>query len=79
MRLKYIEPNRLKVLMMIFLGTGIMGIIIGLTIAPPAGNMKMFLTFMGVVNIGLCAFFTFTYLTQTRKEPDKRKKKKKHD
>jgi len=56
-----------------------MGIIIGLTIAPPAGNMKMFLTFMGVVNIGLCAFFTFTFLTQTRREPDKRKKKRKQD
>ncbi len=63
---------------MMFFGTGIMGIIIGLIIAPP-GNMKMILTFMGVVNIGLAAFFTFTYLTQTRNEPDKRKKKKKHD
>ena len=37
------------------------------------------LTFMGVVNIGLGAFFVFTYLTQTRSEPDKRKKKKKRD
>ncbi len=49
----------------------------GLQFAPP--SMTMILTFMGVVNIGLCAFFTFTYLTQTRKEPDKRKKKKKYD
>ncbi len=64
--------------MMMFFGTGIMGIIIGLTVAPP-GNMKMILTFMGVVNIGLAAFFTFTFLTQTRKEPDKRKKKRKQD
>ncbi len=65
--------------MMMFLGTGIMGIIIGLSTIAPAGNMKIILTFMGVVNIGLCAFFAFTYLTQTRNEPDKRKKKKKHD
>ena len=79
MRIRYIEPNRLKVLMMMFLGTGIMGIIIGLSTIAPAGNMKIILTFMGVVNIGLCAFFTFTFLTQTRKEPDKRKKKKKQD
>ncbi len=64
--------------MMMFFGTGIMGIIMGLTVAP-GGNMTMILTFMGVVNIGLCAFFAFTYLTQTRSEPDKRKKKKKHD
>jgi phosphotransferase system glucose/maltose/N-acetylglucosamine-specific IIC component len=63
--------------MMMFLGTGIMGLIMGLQFAPP--SMTMILTFMGVVNIGLCAFFTFTYLTQTRKEPDKRKKKKKYD
>ncbi len=77
MRIRYIEPNRLKVLMMMFLGTGIMGLIMGLQFAPP--SMTMILTFMGVVNIGLCAFFTFTYLTQTRNEPDKRKKKKKHD
>ncbi len=63
--------------MMMFLGTGIMGLIMGLQFAPP--SMTIILTFMGVVNIGLCAFFTFTYLTQTRKEPDKRKKKKKRD
>ncbi len=63
--------------MMMFLGTGIMGLIMGLQFAPP--SMTMILTFMGVVNIGLCAFFAFTYLTQTRNEPDKRKKKKKHD
>jgi len=64
--------------MMLFFGTGIMGIVMGLSFAQ-GGNMIMILTFMGVVNIGLGAFFTFTYLTQTRAEPDKRKKKKKHD
>jgi len=77
MRLKYIEPNRLKILMMIFFGTGIMGMIMGLVVAPP--STTMILTFMGVVNVALGAFFTFTFLTQTRREPDKRKKKKKHD
>ncbi len=77
MRIRYIEPNRLKVLMMMFFGTGIMGMVMGLVVAPP--SMTLILTFMGVVNIGLGAFFTFTFLTQTRKEPDKRKKKKKQD
>ncbi len=77
MRIRYIEPNRLKVLMMMFFGTGIMGLIMGLQFAPK--TMIMILTFMGVVNIGLGAFFTFTFLTQTRKEPDKRKKKRKQD
>ena len=65
--------------MMMFFGTGIMGIIIGLSTIAPPGNMKMILTLMGVINIGLGAFFTFTFLTQTRKEPDKRKKKRKQD
>ena len=78
MRIRYIDPIRLKVLMMIFFGTGVMGMIMGLAVAP-GGNQTMILTFMGVVNIGLGAFFTFTYLTQTRAEPDKRKKKKKLD
>ena len=77
MRIRYIEPNRLKVLMMMFFGTGIMGMVMGLVVAPP--SMTLILTFMGVVNIGLGAFFTFTFLTQTRKEPDKRKKKRKQD
>ena len=63
--------------MMMFFGTGIMGMVMGLLVAPP--SMTMILTFMGVVNIGLAAFFTFTFLTQTRKEPDKRKKKRKQD
>ncbi len=77
MRLRYIEPNRLKVLMMMFFGTGTMGIVMGLIVAPP--SMTMILTFMGVINIGLGAFFIFIFLTQTPKEPDKRKKKRKQD
>jgi len=64
--------------MMMFYGTAVMGMIMGLQFAPP-GNMKMFLTFMGVINFGLGAFFTFLFLTQTRQEPDKRKKKRKQD
>ena len=61
--------------MMMFFATGVMGILIGLVLAPP--SMTMILTFMGVVNIGLGAFFTFIFLTQVQKEPDKRKKKRK--
>ena len=61
-----------------FFATGILGIIIGLSGFTPA-SFKMMITFMGVINIGLGAFFTFIYLTQTRKDPDKRKKKRKTD
>ena len=75
--MRYIEPTRVKVLMMMFFATGVMGIMIGLVLAPP--SMTMMLTFMGVINIGLGAFFTFIFLTQVQKEPDKRKKKRKKD
>lgn len=63
--------------MMLFYATGVMGIIIGLSVAPP--SMTLMLTFMGVINVGLGAFFTFIFLTQIQKSPDKRKKKRKND
>ena len=75
--MRYIEPTRVKVLMMMFYATGIMGLIIGLGVA--GKDMTMMITFMGVINIGLGAFFTFIFLTQIKKDPDKRKKKRKSD
>lgn len=77
--MRYIEPTRVKVLMMLFFATGILGIIIGLAVAPPGGNVKMLITFMGVINFGLGAFFAYLFLTQEKQSPDKRKKKKKKD
>ena len=60
-----------------FFATGSLGIIIGLS--PVAGPQQtLMITFMGVINIGLGAFFAFIYLTQVKKDPDKRKKKKKN-
>ncbi len=73
--MRYIEPTRVKVLMMMFFTTGIIGMIVGITVAPP--SITMIITFMGVINFGLGAFFTFIFLTQTKKSPDKRKKKRK--
>jgi len=61
---------------MMFFGTGSMGMIIGLTVAP-GGNMTIILTLLGVINIALGAFFTFIFLTQMPNTPDKRKKKRK--
>ena len=75
--MRYIEPTRVKVLMVMFYATGVMGLIVGLVVAPP--SMIMTITFMGVINLGLGAFFTFIFLTQIKKEPDKRKKKRKSD
>ncbi|MDH3361535.1 MAG: hypothetical protein OEL56_03960 [Nitrosopumilus sp.] len=73
--MKYIEPIRVKIIMIMFYATGVTGMIVGLTIAPP--NSVMIITFMGVLNFSLGAFFTFVFLTQVKKEPDKRKKKRK--
>ena len=74
--MRYIEPTRVKVLMMMFFATGAVGVIIGLSGFTPA-SFKIMITFMGVINIGLGAFFSFLYLTQIKADPDKRKKKKK--
>lgn len=73
--MRYISPVKVKVLMMMFYATGVLGLIMGLVVAPPA--MTVMITFLGVVNIGMGAFFTFVFLTQIQSEPDKRKKKKK--
>ena len=73
--MKYISPTRAKVLMILFYATGIIGMIVGLRIAPPSSTVLI--TFMGVINFGLGAFFTYVFLTQTPKLPDKRKKKRK--
>jgi len=75
--MRYIEPTRVKVLMMMFYATGALGIVIGLTVAE--GGATLMITFLGVINIGLGAFFTFLFLTQTPSTPDKRKKKRKSD
>ena len=63
--------------MIMFYATGVVGMVIGLTIAPSGSTV--IITFMGVINFGLGAFFTFVFLTQVGKEPDKRKKKRKGD
>ncbi|QMU55450.1 MAG: hypothetical protein GKS07_01170 [Nitrosopumilus sp.] len=63
--------------MIMFYATGTMGLVVGLVVAPPSTTIMI--TFMGLVNIGLGVFFTFLFLTQIQKAPDKRKKKKKSD
>ncbi len=73
--MKYIEPKKVKVLIIMFFATGALGVIVGLVVAPPSSTMMI--TFMGVINFGLGAFFIFILSTQTQKAPDKRKKKRK--
>ena len=60
-------------MMAMFFGTGILGIIVGLFVAPHQGTLLF--TFMGVINLSLGAFFGWVFLTQTNESSDKRKKK----
>ncbi len=64
--------------MMMFFGTGILGIIIGLTVAPNfSPESSLLITFMGVINLSLGGFFGWIFLTQNQKEEDPRKRKRK--
>jgi uncharacterized membrane protein HdeD (DUF308 family) len=72
--MKYVKPLRLKILMGMFFVSGIVGIIVGLYIAPPQGTLMI--TFMGVINLALGAFFGWVFLNQKPElSNDKRKKK----
>ena len=73
--MKYVQPFRAKVLMIVFFTTGTIGMVIGIVYAPPTATLIF--TFMGVINFGLGLFFGYILMTQTKKDPDKRKKKKK--
>ena len=72
--MKYVKPLRLKVLMMMFFCTGIIGIIVGLYVAPPQATLLI--TFLGVINLSLGTFFGWIFLTQTPELDNKRKKKR---
>jgi len=72
--MKYVSPLRLKILMIMFFGSGILGIVVGLLVAPPQGTLLI--TFMGVINLCLGGFFGWIFLTQKPKLEDKRKKKR---
>ena len=65
--MKYVSPKKLQVIMLMFFGTGIWGIGMGLF------TNFFYLTTLGVINICLGGFVGWIFLTQT-KSKDKRKK-----
>ena len=69
--MKYIKPKKLKVLMILFFGTAIMGIVIGLSVP---SQISFFITFLGVINLCLGGLVGWIFLTQKPKSRDKRKK-----
>ncbi len=54
MKLKYIQPKKLKVLIALFFGTAGMGIFVGLVIA--TGIQTVYITLLGVINLCLGGF-----------------------
>jgi len=66
--MKHVAPKKLQIIMMMFFGTGIWGIIMGLS------QNFFYLTTLGVINICLGGFAGFIYFTQKEKSRDKRKK-----
>lgn len=69
--MKYIPPKKLKVLMFLFFGTGIWGIVAGtFIIKHPA---VFYIVVFGVINLCLGGFCGYKFLTQ---EPESEKRKK---
>jgi len=66
--MRYVKPKKLKVLMIMFFGTGIWGIAMGLM------TNFFYLTTLGVINICLGGFVGWLFFTQQPKLRDKRKK-----
>ena len=69
--MRYVPPKKLKVLLLMFLGVGAIGIIVGLS---QPSEVSLTITFMGVINLCLGGFIGWILLTQKPKLRDKRKK-----
>jgi len=73
MKLKFIQPKKLKVLIAMFFGTGGMGIFVGLVIAE--GKQTVYITLLGCINLCLGGFVAWVLVTQKAKVRDSRKYK----
>ncbi|WP_268544456.1 hypothetical protein [Candidatus Nitrosotenuis cloacae] len=69
--MKYIKPKKLKVLVAMFFGTGIWGIISGMFLITPT---VFFIVVFGVINLCLGGFCGYRLLTQVKPESNKRNK-----
>ena len=72
MKIKYIKPQKLKVLIALFFGTAGMGIFMGLYIAE--GIQVVYITLLGVINLCLGGLVAYLLMTQKAKVRDSRKK-----
>ena len=68
MKLKYIEPKKLKILVAVCFGIGLWGIVFGLWLGSFQASMNYFMiTVLGVINLLLGGLFSYLLLTQERK------------
>jgi len=73
MKLKYIQPKKLKVFIAMYIGHAGMGIFVGLVIA--TGIQTVYITLLGVINLCLGGFVVWVLVTQKAKVRDSRKYK----
>ena len=67
MKLKYIAPKKLKILMAVCFGIGLWGIVFGLWLGQFQASLNYFMiTVLGVINLGIGALFAYLFLTQVR-------------
>ena len=69
MKFKNLPPKKLKVLMALFFGSGVLGIIVGLTYT------QFMYTVTGVVNLCLGGLVGWIFLTHEPRESRKKRKK----
>ncbi len=68
LKLKYVNPKKLKILIAVFSMVGIWGIAFGLFMGTQKASMNYFMiVVLGVVNLILGAFMAYLYLTQEKK------------
>jgi|TARA_B100001013_G_C24265845_1_gene306821 hypothetical protein len=68
MKIKYIQPKKLKILVAVCLGIGLWGIVFGLWLGQFQASMNYFMiTVLGVINLLLGGLFSYLLLTQERK------------
>ena len=72
--MKYVQPKKLKVLMIMFFAAAGFGIFTGLTVAT-SGMQGLIITFLGVINLCLGGFMGYLLFTQKPYVRDRRKKR----
>jgi hypothetical protein len=72
--MKYIQPKKLKIIMIMFFATGIWGILYAHFVPPH----PLLITIFGTINFCLGGVFTYRLLTQEKPSSDDGKKKRRN-